>query len=173
MAFCRAIARRNGSHGSERGRGRRSIGTAIHASTAGVGTVAASAHAGPRLRSAMSGIAAAEVCFSTDVHLGTRSRLGIEMHSGNEDAASHGAHIGLPSKQPSLTLSMIQPRLFTIVCSTALGGFMIARSKIFQCGSILATALSFSTLSTAAGAHTAEQEQMCTSDAFRLCGSEI
>jgi hypothetical protein len=28
-------------------------------------------------------------------------------------------------------------------------------------------------LSTAADAYTAEQQQMCTGDAFRLCGSEI
>ena len=50
---------------------------------------------------------------------------------------------------------------------------MIARSRIFQCGSMLATALSFSMLSTAAGAYTQEQQQMCTGDAFRLCSSDI
>jgi hypothetical protein len=53
------------------------------------------------------------------------------------------------------------------------GGFMIARSRIFQCGPIFATALSFSMLSTAADAYTQEQEQMCSGDAFRLCGSDI
>ena len=50
---------------------------------------------------------------------------------------------------------------------------MIARSRIFQCGSLFATALSFSMLSTAADAYTQEQQQMCTGDAFRLCGSDI
>ena len=50
---------------------------------------------------------------------------------------------------------------------------MIARSRIFQCGPIVATALSFSMLSTAADAYTQEQQQMCTGDAFRLCGSDI
>ena len=50
---------------------------------------------------------------------------------------------------------------------------MIARSRIFQCGPMLAMALSFSMLSTAAGAYTQEQQQMCTGDAFRLCSSDI
>jgi hypothetical protein len=50
---------------------------------------------------------------------------------------------------------------------------MIARSRIFQCGSMLATALSFSMFSTAADAYTQEQQQMCTGDAFRLCSSDI
>ena len=50
---------------------------------------------------------------------------------------------------------------------------MIARPRIFQCGPILATALSFVMLSTAADAYTQEQEQMCSGDAFRLCGSDI
>jgi hypothetical protein len=50
---------------------------------------------------------------------------------------------------------------------------MIARSRIFQIGFMLATATSFSMLSTAADAYTPEQEQMCTSDAFRLCSSDI
>jgi hypothetical protein len=38
---------------------------------------------------------------------------------------------------------------------------------------MLATALSFSMLSTAADAYTQEQQQMCTGDAFRLCSSDI
>jgi hypothetical protein len=50
---------------------------------------------------------------------------------------------------------------------------MIAQSRLFQFGSILATAVSFSMLSTAADAYTSEQEQMCTGDAFRLCSSDI
>ena len=50
---------------------------------------------------------------------------------------------------------------------------MIAQSRLFQFGSILATAVSFSMLSTAADAYTPEQEQMCTGDAFRLCSSDI
>jgi hypothetical protein len=50
---------------------------------------------------------------------------------------------------------------------------MIARSRILQCGPIVATALSFSMLSTSADAYTEEQQQMCTGDAFRLCSSDI
>ncbi len=43
-----------------------------------------------------------------------------------------------------------------------------------QAGLVLAFALSFSTLSaTGSFAYTAEAQQMCTSDAFRLCSSEI
>jgi hypothetical protein len=43
-----------------------------------------------------------------------------------------------------------------------------------QAGLVLAFALSLSTLSaTASFAYTAEAQQMCTSDAFRLCSSEI
>jgi hypothetical protein len=50
---------------------------------------------------------------------------------------------------------------------------MIAQSRFFQFGSIVAAAISFSMPSTAAYAYTAEQEQMCTADAFRLCSSDI
>ena len=43
-----------------------------------------------------------------------------------------------------------------------------------QSGLVLAFALSVSTLSaTSSFAYTAEAQQMCTSDAFRLCSSEI
>ena len=43
-----------------------------------------------------------------------------------------------------------------------------------QAGFVLAFALSLSTLpATASFAYTAEAQQMCTSDAFRLCSSEI
>ncbi len=38
---------------------------------------------------------------------------------------------------------------------------------------MLATALSVSMLQTAGWAYTQEQEQACTGDAFRLCGSDI
>jgi len=38
---------------------------------------------------------------------------------------------------------------------------------------MLATVLSFSLLPTAGRAYTPEQQQACTGDAFRLCGSEI
>jgi hypothetical protein len=45
---------------------------------------------------------------------------------------------------------------------------------IHKAGLVLAFALSFSTLSaTVSFAYTAEAQQMCTSDAFRLCSSEI
>ena len=38
---------------------------------------------------------------------------------------------------------------------------------------LAASALTFGMLTTGALAHTAEQEQMCTGDAMRLCSSEI
>ena len=38
---------------------------------------------------------------------------------------------------------------------------------------LLATALAFGMLTTVSHAYTAEQEQMCTGDAMRLCSSEI
>jgi hypothetical protein len=47
------------------------------------------------------------------------------------------------------------------------------RSTICQSGLMLATALSFSLLSTAGHAYTPEQQQACTPDAFRLCGDAI
>jgi hypothetical protein len=50
---------------------------------------------------------------------------------------------------------------------------MFAQSRIFQFSLMLATATSFSMLSTMADAYTAEQQQMCTGDAFRLCSSDI
>jgi hypothetical protein len=43
----------------------------------------------------------------------------------------------------------------------------------FQFGLMLATALSVSMWPAAAKAYTPEQEQACTSDAFRLCSSDI
>ena len=41
------------------------------------------------------------------------------------------------------------------------------------CKLLVASALAFGMLTTASLAHTAEQEQMCASDAMRLCSSEI
>ncbi len=50
---------------------------------------------------------------------------------------------------------------------------LFVRSRIFQCGLMLATALSCSMLPTQGNAYTPEQQQACSSDAFRLCGPEI
>jgi hypothetical protein len=50
---------------------------------------------------------------------------------------------------------------------------MLARSRKFQLGSMLATMLSVSMWSAAGHAYTPEQQQACSGDAFRLCGSEI
>jgi hypothetical protein len=50
---------------------------------------------------------------------------------------------------------------------------MLVRSRSFQFGLMLATALSISVLPTAVHAYTPEQQQACTGDAFRLCGSDI
>jgi hypothetical protein len=50
---------------------------------------------------------------------------------------------------------------------------MLARSRKFQLGSMLATMLSVSMWSAAGHAYTPEQQQACSGDAFRLCGAEI
>ena len=56
--------------------------------------------------------------------------------------------------------------------STASGGFAMAvRSRNFHVGLLLATALSVSLWPAASRAYTPEQEQACSGDAFRLCGS--
>jgi hypothetical protein len=47
------------------------------------------------------------------------------------------------------------------------------RSRNFQFGLMLATALSVSIGVTAAHAYTPEEQQACSNDAFRLCNSEI
>jgi hypothetical protein len=73
------------------------------------------------------------------------------------------ALIGLPIVAPSPTVSNQLIR----------EGLMIARSRIFHLGSVLATAMTFSMLCHAARAYTPEEQQMCTGDAFRLCSSEI
>jgi hypothetical protein len=97
---------------------------------------------------------------------------GIQSRSRHVLRARGGT--GLPTRRPSLTLSLIQmPVYFTAAVQTAVGSFMIARKSLFQCGPMLATAVSFSVLSTTADAYTPEQQQMCTGDAFRLCSSEI
>jgi hypothetical protein len=49
----------------------------------------------------------------------------------------------------------------------------IIRSRNFQLGLLLASALSFSMLPSASEAYTPEQQQACSNDAFRLCGPEI
>jgi hypothetical protein len=49
----------------------------------------------------------------------------------------------------------------------------IFRISNFGFGLMLATALAFSPLPASGQSYTAEQEQACTSDAFRLCSSEI
>jgi len=62
----------------------------------------------------------------------------------------------------------------TIRTYTLGGGFMLAvRSRNFQLGLMLATALSVSIWPAASRAYTPEQEQACTNDAFRLCSAEI
>jgi hypothetical protein len=59
-------------------------------------------------------------------------------------------------------------------CINASGGFMRGvLSRDFTLGLVLAIALSGSLLPTAAGAYTAEEQQACSGDAFRLCSSEI
>lgn len=49
----------------------------------------------------------------------------------------------------------------------------IFRIGHFQCGWMLATALAVLWWPAVSQAYTPEQEQACTSDAFRLCSSEI
>ena len=46
-------------------------------------------------------------------------------------------------------------------------------SNFGGCKLLVATVLAFGMLTTASLAHTAEQEQMCASDAMRLCSAEI
>ena len=48
-----------------------------------------------------------------------------------------------------------------------------ARSRNFQLGLMIATALSFSMLPSVGRAYTPEQQQACSDDAFRLCSAEI
>jgi hypothetical protein len=58
--------------------------------------------------------------------------------------------------------------------SLRLGGLMtIFRGRSFQFGLLLAAVLSVSIGSTGGYAYTAEQQQACTGDAFRLCSSDI
>jgi hypothetical protein len=50
---------------------------------------------------------------------------------------------------------------------------LAVRSRNFQLGLVLATALSVSMLPTAGQAYTPEQQAACSDDAFRLCSSDI
>jgi hypothetical protein len=50
---------------------------------------------------------------------------------------------------------------------------MIFRGRSLRFGLILAAALAISVGPASAQSYTAEQQQACTSDAFRLCGSDI
>jgi hypothetical protein len=50
---------------------------------------------------------------------------------------------------------------------------LAVRSRIFQFGLMVATALPFSLGVTPADAYTPEQQQACSGDAFRLCSAEI
>ena len=50
---------------------------------------------------------------------------------------------------------------------------MAVRSVRFQFGLMLATALSVLAMPTAGRAYTAEEQQACSGDAFRLCSAEI
>jgi hypothetical protein len=49
---------------------------------------------------------------------------------------------------------------------------IVVRSRNFQFGLLLATALSFA-MPTAGEAYTPEEQQACSDDAFRLCSAEI
>ena len=49
----------------------------------------------------------------------------------------------------------------------------IFQARIFQFGFLLAAALSVSVGPAAAQSYTAEQQQACTGDAFRLCSADI
>lgn len=50
---------------------------------------------------------------------------------------------------------------------------MAVRSRKFQLGLMLATALSVSTWSAASQAYTPEEEQACSGDAMRLCSAYV
>jgi hypothetical protein len=50
---------------------------------------------------------------------------------------------------------------------------LFTASNINRCKLLAATTLALAMLTTASYAYTPEQQQMCTGDAMRLCGSEI
>lgn len=50
---------------------------------------------------------------------------------------------------------------------------MLLRSRNFQFGLMLATALAVASWPATSEAYTPEQEQACTNDAFRLCSAQI
>jgi len=69
---------------------------------------------------------------------------------------------------------LIPYRSLTIRALMLRGDFMPAvRSRNLQFGLLLAAGLAFSLWPAASRAYTPEQEQACTSDAFRLCSAEI
>jgi hypothetical protein len=67
----------------------------------------------------------------------------------------------------------IPHRSLTLRESNASGGFMFVRSRKVQFAALLATALAVAMWPALGEAHTPEQEQACTGDAFRLCSSAI
>ena len=48
-----------------------------------------------------------------------------------------------------------------------------ARSTIHNCKLLIATTLAFGMLTSVSQAYTQEQQQLCTGDAMRLCGSKF
>jgi hypothetical protein len=87
-----------------------------------------------------------------------RSRGG-HRHSSLSDSSRFA---GLPSHSASPTL----PKEASI-----LGGFMSARLGTIGFGGVVVAALM--AFSTSSHAYTADQQQLCTGDAFRLCSSAI
>ena len=74
--------------------------------------------------------------------------------------------------RPARLLANLPP--FTHNSQLTFGGFMFAvRSRKFQLGLMFATALSASLLPGSGQAYTQDQQEACSGDAFRLCGSEI
>lgn len=84
-----------------------------------------------------------------------------------KDTASH-----YPSQNSFCQLANPQALTHYSRGGTAVGDFMF-RTESFRLAAALAAALSLSLLPRAAHAFTAEQQQYCTGDALRLCGSEI
>jgi hypothetical protein len=72
---------------------------------------------------------------------------------------------------PACQFGAVHPQFAAIIAS---GEFMVTfRVRSFHAGLMLATALAVSMWPATGRAYTPEQEQACTSDAFRLCSSEI
>jgi hypothetical protein len=66
-----------------------------------------------------------------------------------------------------------QHRAITRVIVAEAGMMIRTRSRLHRFAMALAVALAMSSGSTVGHAFTAEQQRLCTGDAFRLCGSEI